>query len=220
MRITADGLKITTPAETLLACARDLGTLDVVILADSALRQKDVTVVELKIAADQRRRGAPKLRQIIPLLDPRSESAWESVLRVLHQAADIPVEPQYEIFNEYGRFLVRADLWIKGTRRIHEYDGAVHREAEMHQKDLKRDRNLIMSDWQRFGFTLLSSSMRERRSSRVSTHCSSDHGTADGFTAVKNCSTNRCSADPVASDPSENGVSSPLAGPRSGHSRH
>jgi len=23
----------------------------------------------------------------------------------------------------------------------------------MHQKDLKRDRNLIMSDWQRFGFT-------------------------------------------------------------------
>jgi very-short-patch-repair endonuclease len=153
MRITADGLKITTPAETLLACARDLGTLDVVILADSALRQKDVTVVELKIAADQRRRGAPKLRQIIPLLDPRSESAWESVLRVLHQAADIPVEPQYEIFNEYGRFLACADLWIKGTRRIHEYDGAVHREAEMHQKDLKRDRNLIMSDWQRFGFT-------------------------------------------------------------------
>jgi hypothetical protein len=114
MTITAGGLKITTPAETLLACARDLGILDVVILADSALRQGDVTMTELKIAANQRRRGAPRLRQVIPLLDKRSESAWESVMRVLHVAADIPVEPQHEIFDEYGRFVARVDLLIKG----------------------------------------------------------------------------------------------------------
>jgi very-short-patch-repair endonuclease len=151
--VTADGLKITTPAETLLACARDLGSLDVVILADSALREGDVTVSELRIAANQRRRGAPKLRQVIPLLDKRSESAWESAMRVLHLAADIPVEPQHEIFDEDGRFVARVDLLIKGTRRIHEYDGAVHREAEVHQRDLKRERNLILGDWQRLGFT-------------------------------------------------------------------
>jgi very-short-patch-repair endonuclease len=151
--VTADGLKITTPAETLLACARDLGILDVVILADSALREEVVTMTELTVAAGQRRRGVPMLRQVLPLLDPRSESAWESVLRVLHQAADIPVEPQYEIVDEYGRFLARADLWIKGTRRIHEYDGAGHREPEVHQKDLKRDRNLIIGAWERCGFT-------------------------------------------------------------------
>jgi very-short-patch-repair endonuclease len=153
MTITTDGLKVTTAAETLLACARDLGTLDVVIMADSALRSGGVTMIELKIAASQRRRGAPRLRQVIPLLDPRSESPWESVLRVLHRAADIAVEPQHVIIDEYGQFLARADLWIKGTRRIHEYDGAVHREAEVHHRDLKRERNLIMSDWQRFGFT-------------------------------------------------------------------
>jgi hypothetical protein len=35
-------------------------------------------------------------------------------------AADIPVEPQHEIFDEYGRFVARVDLLIKGTRRIHE----------------------------------------------------------------------------------------------------
>lgn len=153
MTITADGLKVTSAAETLLACARDLGTLDVVIMADSALRSGGVTMIELKIAASQRRRGAPRLRHVIPLLDPRSESPWESVLRVLHRAADIPVEPQHVIVDEYGQFLARADLWITGTRRIHEYDGAVHREAEVHHRDLKRERNLIMSDWQRFGFT-------------------------------------------------------------------
>jgi very-short-patch-repair endonuclease len=153
MIFTAGGLKITAPAETLLACSRDLGILDVVILADSALRQGDVTLTELKIAANQRRRGAPRLRRVIPLLDRRSESAWESVMRVLHVAADIPVEPQHEIFDEYGRFVARVDLLIKGTRRIHEYDGAGHREADTHQKDLKRDRHLILDDWQRLGFT-------------------------------------------------------------------
>ena len=42
-------------------------------------------------------------------------------MRVLHVAADIPVEPQSEIYDEYGRFVARADLLIKGTRRIHEY---------------------------------------------------------------------------------------------------
>ena len=153
MRITAEGLKITTPAETLLACARDLGVLDVVIMADCALRAGDVTLTELKIAANQRRRGAPKLRQILPLLDKRSESPWESVMRVLHVAADIAVEPQHVIVDEQGRFLARVDLLIKGTRRIHEYDGAVHREADVHQTDLRRDRNLILGDWQRLGFT-------------------------------------------------------------------
>jgi very-short-patch-repair endonuclease len=124
-----------------------------VIMADSALRLRDVTLIELKIAASQRRRGAPRLRQVIALLDSRSESPWESVLRVLHCVADIPVEPQHVIVDSTDGSWPRADLWIKGTRRIHEYDGAVHREAEVHQRDLKRERNLIMSDWQRFDFT-------------------------------------------------------------------
>jgi very-short-patch-repair endonuclease len=153
MRIITDGLKVTTPAETLLACARDLGILDVVIMADCVLRAGEVTLTELKIAANQRRRGAPKLRDVIPLLDKRSESAWESVMRVLHVAAEIPVDVQHEIFDSYGRFVARVDLLVKGTRRIHEYDGAAHREADVHQSDLKRDRNLILDDWQRLGFT-------------------------------------------------------------------
>jgi very-short-patch-repair endonuclease len=153
MTITSDGIKITTPAETLLACARDLGILDVVILADSALREGDVTLTQLKITAAQRRRGAPILRQVIPLLDQRSESAWESVMRMLHVVADIPVKPQYEIFDECGRFVARVDLLIRGTRRIHEYHGTGHREVETHQRDLKRERTLILDNWQRLGFT-------------------------------------------------------------------
>jgi hypothetical protein len=72
---------------------------------------------------------------------------------VLHQAAEIPVTPQLEIFDEQGRFIARADLWIDGTRRIHEYDGAKHREADVHEVDLERDRTLLSEHWERHGFT-------------------------------------------------------------------
>jgi hypothetical protein len=122
--------------------------LDLVILGDSALRLRHCSLTDLKITACQRRRGAPLLRQVIPLLDERSESAWESIMRVLHQAAEIPVTPQQEIFDEEGRFIARSDLRIDGTRRIHEYDGARHRGADIHEVDLERDRALLGARWE------------------------------------------------------------------------
>lgn len=148
------GLRLTTPAETLLALARDLAPLDLIVLADSAVRQGDVTVEELAhIATGTRRRGAPALRALVPQIDAHSESAWESVMRVLHRAADIPVEPQHELTDDDGRFVARADLWICGTRRVHEYDGGIHREPEVHASDLTRDRAISLARWVRHGFT-------------------------------------------------------------------
>jgi hypothetical protein len=148
-----DGLRVTTAEETLLAAARDLGVLDLVIMADSALRLGHCTLTSLKIVAGQHRRGGPLLRSVIPLLDARSESAWESIMRVLHRAAEIPVTPQYEIFDAAGHFVARADLWIQGSHRIHEYDGAVHRDGRVHGSDLLRDRAQVAAGWQRYGYT-------------------------------------------------------------------
>jgi hypothetical protein len=74
-------------------------------------------------------------------------------MRVLHEAAEIPVTPQQEIFDEEARLIARADLRIDRTRRIHEYDGARHREADVHEVDLERDRDLLGARWERHGFT-------------------------------------------------------------------
>ena len=74
-------------------------------------------------------------------------------MRVLHVAAEIPVDPQFEIFGDRGRFIARADLRIRGTRRIHEYDGEKHREPEVQDADLVRDRRLMGDHWERHGFT-------------------------------------------------------------------
>jgi hypothetical protein len=45
--VTLGGLRVTSGAETLLAAARDLGLLDLVIMGDSALRLEHCTTAEL-----------------------------------------------------------------------------------------------------------------------------------------------------------------------------
>ena len=147
------GLQLATATETLVAAARDLTVLDLVPLADSALRSGDCTLDDLAEVAVSGRRGAAVLRSVLPLLDARSESAWESVMRVLHRAAGIPVEPQHQVLDGAGRFVARADLWVVGTRRLHEYDGEVHRDRSAHRSDLDRDRRLLDAGWQRYGYT-------------------------------------------------------------------
>jgi hypothetical protein len=69
-----DGLRVATPAEALMACARVLGLLDLVVLVDAALHGGDCSAADLREAAAQRRRGARLLRRALELADGRSES--------------------------------------------------------------------------------------------------------------------------------------------------
>ena len=148
-----DGVRVASPAETLLTCAADLDVLDLVPLADSALHLGHCTPADLVLAVSVRRRGVRMLRTVLPLLDGRSESPGESVLRLLHVTADVEVEPQREIWTSEGTFVARADPWLVGTRRIHEYDGADHRDVKTHRADLARERRLVDERWERCGYT-------------------------------------------------------------------
>jgi very-short-patch-repair endonuclease len=88
----------------------------------------------------------------LPWCDGRAESAWESLLRVLHVSADVPVVPQHEV-RQHGRFVARGDLWLEGTTTLHEYDGVHHRSPTQQRKDLARDRRLANAGWTRRGYT-------------------------------------------------------------------
>lgn len=147
------GVRVLDGAEILLAACRDLGLLDLVQLGDSALRHGDCTLDELTALAAQRRAGVVQLRRLIPLLDERSESPWESVMRLLHWAAGIEVKPQHKFFTPTGRFVARVDLWLKGTNRVHEYDGEVHLSREEQRRDLRRGRALVDLSIDRLGYT-------------------------------------------------------------------
>lgn len=147
------GVRVAPPAEILLACARDLGVLDLVLLLDCALRRGLVSSGQVAEVGRHGRPGSPTLRAALALADRRSESPWESVLRVFHVLCEVPVEPQHVIVDEWGVFVARADLWLRGTRTIHEYDGAVHRDRRTHVQDLARDRALANAGWTRRGYT-------------------------------------------------------------------
>jgi very-short-patch-repair endonuclease len=140
--LQVDGVRVAPVADCIVAAARFLPVLDLVVLIDSALQLGRCTWSDLAAAAAERRHGAPATRAALPLTDGRSESAWETLLRLLHVVCGITVEPQVELFDEYGAFIARADLRVSGTRLLQEYDGAQHRDAAEQRKDLRRARRI------------------------------------------------------------------------------
>lgn len=147
------GLRVAKVPEILLACARDLGHLDLIVAIDSAIHLGLTTLDDLSLIASRRARGAPRLRRAIPWVDGRSESAWETMLRVLHVSCGVEVQPQVDVHDAEGVFVARGDLWLVGTRMLHEYDGAHHLERSRQRQDLRRVGRLDDTSWSRRGFT-------------------------------------------------------------------
>jgi hypothetical protein len=93
------------------------------------------------------------LRKALGLSDGRSESPYESLLRLLHVSCGVEVEPQHVLVDEAGSFVARADLWVVGTRSLHEYDGDVHLTRRARRNDLRRERRIGNEVWIRRGYT-------------------------------------------------------------------
>lgn len=147
-----EGCPIVSVEDALLACARHLGLLDVVVLVDSALHLGHTTRAALEKAVAHRRWGARRLRQALALADGRSESPYETLLRILHVVCEVDVEAQFELFHE-GRLVARGDLRLRGTDTFHEYDGDAHRDPAQHRHDLRRERDIGSVGWLRRGYT-------------------------------------------------------------------
>lgn len=148
-----EGLRCAIAAESVLACARWLSVLDLVVVVDSALRARDVTIEELRAVCRPRRRGRGALLAALTLVDGRAESPWETLLRLLHVAVDVEVVPQLEVRDEGGVLVARVDLHVVGTTSDHEYDGGHHREPDEHRDDLRRERRLSSLGRVRRGYT-------------------------------------------------------------------
>jgi hypothetical protein len=147
------GLPVDSAAEVLLRAARDLAMLDLVPMIESAMRARQVNRDALVEICSTRRPGVRPLRRASMLADPRSESPWETSLRLFHLLAGIPVEPQRDLFTDDGRFIGRCDLLITGTNFVQEYDGADHRQPARHTQDLRRDRRFADTPFIRRGYT-------------------------------------------------------------------
>jgi hypothetical protein len=147
-------LPVEAPEEILLRAARDLGLLDLTIMVDSARALGDLDEEQMRLVLASRRPGVRMLRAAYELSITRAESAGETILRVFHEAMDLPTQPQVELYDDLGRLVGRADLLVTGTTLVHEYDGEHHRSAAQHRVDLRRDRGLRGTAYQRRGFVL------------------------------------------------------------------
>lgn len=148
------GFLVEEVEEVMLRAARDLGVLDLVPMIDHARRRGQLDVERMKAILASGRPGVRVLRSAWELSCCKRESPMESLLGVFHDAMEIEVEPQVERYDDQGTFLGRADFLVAGTHRVHEYDGADHRDKEQHRKDLRRDRAQMGSPYTRKGFTL------------------------------------------------------------------
>ena len=147
-----EGLDLVPPAVCIGQLAEDLRLIDLVIAIDSALHGGLCTQGDITDALRSRQRGLPMLRQALSMCDGRSESPWETILRLLLVSSGVSVDVQPMIYDDRGNFVARADTRIKGTRRLAEYDGAMHRERERHQADLLREKALARAGWERYGY--------------------------------------------------------------------
>jgi len=125
-----------------------------VVAADLFLHARLVSTAELRsyVAEHPRAKGVARLRQVIELAEPKTESAMETRLRMLLVLAGLPrPEVQASIRDEQGRFLGRPDLFYRLHRLVIEYDGGNHRDRLI--QDNRRQNGLIAAGIRLLRFT-------------------------------------------------------------------
>jgi hypothetical protein len=148
------GVPVDTPEEILLRAARDFGLLDLTIMVDSARRAGQVNSQRMAEILASGRPGVRMLQKAWSMSDVRAGSVGETILRIFHALLDVPVEPQAVLLDDRGNVVGHADLLIVGTVHVQEYDGEVHRDKKQHRIDLRRERGLSATAFERRGYTL------------------------------------------------------------------
>lgn len=146
------------PTTCALRTVADLGgrepLTEGVVAADLFLHARLVTIAELHayVVDHPRAKGIARLRRVVDLAEPKSESPMETRLRMLLQLAGLPEpEVQVSIHDDEGRFLGRPDLLYRAERLAVEYDGGNHRDRLV--DDNRRQNGLVGAGFRLLRFT-------------------------------------------------------------------
>jgi hypothetical protein len=136
-----EGLTMTTELRTVFDCGRWLSPVEGVVVADALAHLGAISASELAAytATHRALRGVRNVDRIVDLIEPLSESAMETRVRVLFIASGLPrPQAQLVIVDLLGRFVARADFGYEELHVIIEYDGAFHWE-QRREDDRRRD---------------------------------------------------------------------------------
>jgi predicted transcriptional regulator of viral defense system len=140
-----NGLKVTTVARTVIDVARTSSFRAGVVVADSALRTGQTTKDELRavLAGCRQWPGVGIAARVVDFADKLSESALESIARVLFRDCGLP-SPQLQAWvgGDY-QVIARVDFFWKQFNTIAEVDGVLkYADPDRARQQLRRDADL------------------------------------------------------------------------------
>lgn len=151
---SVQGLPLTSPARTWCdLAASGLRRPELIAAGDRLLWRRDPLAsdrdIRSALARYEGRRGSRLLRDALPMLTSRSDSAPESELRTAIIDADLPrPEVNAEIVDARGRFLAQPDLVWRAAKVALEYEGDHHRtDRDQWHRDLERFSRLQENGW-------------------------------------------------------------------------
>ena len=145
---TFGSCRVTTPERTFLdtAAGRDPERLVVVGDALLALGLATVEALQARLATAKGVRGVVVARAIAPVLDGRSQSPPESVVRLRLLRAGLP-KPELQHPIPVGQYTVHADMAWPEARTVLEYEGRQHAEQSQFGLDIDRYSALAALGW-------------------------------------------------------------------------
>lgn len=147
----ANGLLTTNALRTALDLGRFLRRDDALAALDALLRVGGLTTDDLtrQLPRFRGHRGVVQLRELVPLADPRAESASESVSRLRLIDGGLPApEIQWELRTSYGVVRFRLDMAYPDIKLAVEYDGReFHSSAAARARDNSRRAALRREGW-------------------------------------------------------------------------
>jgi len=146
--VVVNGVRVTSELRTAFDLARR-GPRDDAVVALDAMRYARLishTGLQRYIEAHRGWRGIRSAANHLALSVDRAESPMETRLRLVLLDGGLPPPVVNEsVCDAQGRFIARPDLRI--DRVIVEFDGAVHRTAQRHRDDLRRQNALIQAGY-------------------------------------------------------------------------
>ncbi|MEU1427613.1 hypothetical protein ABZ412_11115 [Nocardia sp. NPDC005746] len=124
--VEVDGLPVTTPARTVVDLALTLPFEAAVVAGDALAGRFGLTPAELgeEIAQAKGRYGIGQAKEVIALLDGRSQSIGESLSRTMIERHALPLpSSQGNVLTPDGRFVARVDFYYESEGVLCEFDG-------------------------------------------------------------------------------------------------
>ena len=146
--VDVEGVLVTSAERTAWDLARRLRFDDAVVAVDALARVGRFPPAIL-LDRPAGRRGSAGLAEVVGASDPRSESPPETRMRLIMARRQVPAPiPQYEVFDQGGLFVARADFGWKEVRVAGEYQGDHHRtDRAQWRRDQRRTAELAACDW-------------------------------------------------------------------------